>query len=720
MQTKRFESWTILPAVLVMSGAVLGQVPLGTGWTYQGRLLESGAPVNDSVDLRFTLCESEAAGCTLGTTVVFDGQLGNDPPVDIIDGLITVELDFGVAAFDGNARWLRVEVRSPHDPSDAAPYEVLSPRQLLTTAPYALYALNAPTGSTPWGSNGANLYYDAGSVGIGTDSPLAPLHVEGVARAASFSVPNPDNMSASATLSWHNNVPRIRYGGSGPGNHNGFAIHGIGDSVKLRLLDNGALGLGTSAPGSVFNSKLDVIGGHVAVSNNYGFFSFNGSNDGIGAGVDTTVSDELHLYAAGAPRASVTAGGDVGIGTTSPAARLDVRGSMVLDDGARAQLFTAASGGDQSRHLLLLNSPDLASASGLKAGGVLVADNYGYADPGKNDLIVKGDVGVGTASPQATLHVVSDAFPNVRVTQTDNTDFARLMLDGNGSTVQLNVGSPGSSSPHTFNIYRPGVGNMVSIPQNGYVGIGTSTPDATLHVASDALPNVQITQTDDTDFARLSLEAGGNEYQLSAGGPSSSLPGVFNIYRAGSGNVFSITPAANVGIGTNFPSSKLHVNGRTTTEEIDITGGSDLSERFDINGAAVRPGMVVCIDPSSPGKLVVSNSEYDPTVAGVVSGAGGVDPGMLMGQKGTVADGTHPVALTGRVYVRATTANGPVRPGDMLTTSAIPGYAMKATDRERAFGATIGKAMTGLDVGEGEGIGGGNREGLVLVLVSLQ
>ena len=96
--------------------------------------------------------------------------------------------------------------------------------------------------------------------------------------------------------------------------------------------------------------------------------------------------------------------------------------------------------------------------------------------------------------------------------------------------------------------------------------------------------------------------------------------------------------------------------------------------------------------------------------AGGVSGAGGVKPGMLMGQSGTEADGQYPVALTGRVYCRVDASNGPIQPGDLLTTSAQPGHAMKVTDYDRAQGAVIGKAMTSLEKGRG----------LVLVLVSLQ
>jgi len=96
-------------------------------------------------------------------------------------------------------------------------------------------------------------------------------------------------------------------------------------------------------------------------------------------------------------------------------------------------------------------------------------------------------------------------------------------------------------------------------------------------------------------------------------------------------------------------------------------------------------------------------------VAGVVSGAGGIKSGLVLSQKGTLDQGVN-VALSGRVYVLANCCNGPIRPGDMLTTSDTPGYAMKATDPERSYGAVIGKAMSNLQSGEG----------LILVLVTLQ
>lgn len=153
---------------------------------------------------------------------------------------------------------------------------------------------------------------------------------------------------------------------------------------------------------------------------------------------------------------------------------------------------------------------------------------------------------------------------------------------------------------------------------------------------------------------------------------------------------------------------------RVTTQELEITGGSDLSENFDVapalDGTTPEAGMVVAIDPDNPGRLALSNAAYDPLVAGVISGAGGVETGMIMGQRGSVADGAVPVALAGRVYVRVDASYGAVKPGDLLTTSDTPGHAMKVDDPSRAYGTVIGKAMTGLEHGRG----------LVLVLVSLQ
>ena len=204
--------------------------------------------------------------------------------------------------------------------------------------------------------------------------------------------------------------------------------------------------------------------------------------------------------------------------------------------------------------------------------------------------------------------------------------------------------------------------------------------------------------------------------------------GQFSLYEPGVGEMIEmvttelgtdgaqITLRNNAGQATIVLDAEFNAggDGRITTEVLQITGGSDLSEQFDIQagkmGVAPKAGYVVGIDAAHPGELVVSSRAYDRTVAGVVSGAGDVQPGMLMGQQGTDADGQYPVALTGRVYVWVDASYGAVEPGDLLTTSNTTGHAMKAADFSQAQGAILGKAMTSLESGRG----------LVLVLVSLQ
>jgi hypothetical protein len=155
-------------------------------------------------------------------------------------------------------------------------------------------------------------------------------------------------------------------------------------------------------------------------------------------------------------------------------------------------------------------------------------------------------------------------------------------------------------------------------------------------------------------------------------------------------------------------------DGRITTEVLQITGGADLSEQFEVatpvSDLMPEPGMVVSIGGGALGMLEISRRAYDRRVAGVISGAGGVQPGMLMGQRGTAADGQYPVALTGRVYVWVDADFAPVEAGDLLTTSATLGHAQKVTDHQKAQGSVLGKAMSGLASGRG----------LVLTLVSLQ
>ena len=106
--------------------------PAGSGFTYQGHLTNSGSPANGQYDLVFTLYDAPTAGNQVGTPSII-----TDTNQTVTDGLFTVSLDFGSSAFDGNARYLEMAVRS----AGVGSYTTLSPRQPITPAPYALFAL---------------------------------------------------------------------------------------------------------------------------------------------------------------------------------------------------------------------------------------------------------------------------------------------------------------------------------------------------------------------------------------------------------------------------------------------------------------------------------------------------------------------------------------------------------------------------------------------------
>lgn len=157
-------------AVLALTSVVNAQTPLGTVFTYQGRLTLPGQPVNNTADFQFTLWDAESAGNQVGAM----SPVGN---VTVADGLFTVELnannEFGGDAFNGDERWLEIAVRSP---SGQGQFTTLAPRQKVTASPYAEFA------TRPWVTDGADISYTTGNVGIGTNTPDHPLDVAGDAK----------------------------------------------------------------------------------------------------------------------------------------------------------------------------------------------------------------------------------------------------------------------------------------------------------------------------------------------------------------------------------------------------------------------------------------------------------------------------------------------------------------------------------------------------------
>ncbi len=126
------------------------------------------------------------------------------------------------------------------------------------------------------------------------------------------------------------------------------------------------------------------------------------------------------------------------------------------------------------------------------------------------------------------------------------------------------------------------------------------------------------------------------------------------------------------------------------------SGSYDVAEDYPTRDTTLKPGDLVSIDPNETGFVRRTNVKEDSTILGIYS----EKPGLRLSQSGADLDGgtAVPVALAGRVPVNVTTENGPILPGDYLTSSSIPGFAMKATKP----GPTIGKALEGFS-SEGTG-----------------
>ncbi|MEI9981676.1 MAG: hypothetical protein WDN23_22310 [Edaphobacter sp.] len=133
-----------------------------------------------------------------------------------------------------------------------------------------------------------------------------------------------------------------------------------------------------------------------------------------------------------------------------------------------------------------------------------------------------------------------------------------------------------------------------------------------------------------------------------------------------------------------------------------VLSGGDYAESVNISGdrEEYEPGDVLVIDPNSEGKFLKSSSPYSTAVTGIYSTKPGVVGRRQLTTRAHMKEEV-PMAMTGIVPTKVSAENGAIKPGDLLVTSSKSGYAMKGTDRTQMLGAVIGKAIGHLDSGVG-------------------
>jgi len=583
-----------------------------------------------------------------------------------------------------------------------------------------------------------DIYYNSGQVGIGTSRPASSLDVAGTVAVDGFKMRGTVaaghvlTADANGVASW-----QAPPGTSDPvWTQNGGDIYymgqvGIGTSNPQRELE--VVGNGSSVV-KVENTstygEFSALHGECSSPDGYGIKGVNTATDGDGAGVYgqsySPIGSGLHgrnlvggvgVYGQGEASSGGWAGyfygrgyfsGDVGIGRTSPEAKLDVNGQVKMNafrlgtSTTNGYVLTAASNGTGTWQ-------ELPNTGG---GGLTLPANE-TIDADNTSALKITNTGTGI-STHAITGVLTNAGSN-------DASAASFTVQGPGTAVYAAADS-GSSTIYARNtstgkvVYAssddgPG-GEFRSGKVGGYgvKGVASNTASNTDTVggwfeSSGASGKAIYAKATGGTAKGIYVETTGAEsYAIHAESP------YYGMYVSGGLNAAKFYGKISVKSRTSN-STVFHVgnDGITQVDILQINGGSDLAEKFDVTEPA-KPGMVVEIDPNEVGKLRVARGAYNHRVAGVISGANDVDAGMVLADL-PGAGNSMPVALTGRVWVYCDASSAPISPGDLLTTSDTPGHAMKVTDHGRAQGAVIGKAMSGLDKGE---------TGMVLGLVNLQ
>jgi hypothetical protein len=829
----------LLYIVFVVSAVVLHAQTIGTNPNpphlirYGGKIL-SGSSSEGVLGITFSLYKDQEGGVSLWHEV-------QNVQLDAA-GNYTVELgaisDGGVPIehfASGEARWLGVQVGT--DPE--------MPRVLLVSVPYALKAgdaetlggkpltafvlndsesagtsqiaspktkttgasssnagtseTNAPIGSNPvfttaatqnyvpkWLSDGqtlsgTSLLYDSGTaVGIGTSTPAFPLTVQGQGAFQIAAVgPAGGNVISSfvqgttkrASLFINQAGAAVMEGyqdGVGPLN---FAIGpaggnvGIGTSTPaypLTVAGQGAFQIAAVGPagGNVISSFVQGTTKRASLFiNQAGAAVMEGFQDGVGP-----------LNFAIGP-----AGGNVGIGTSTPAYPLTVQGQGAFQIAAvgpaGGNVISSFVQGTTKRASLFINQAGTAVIEGFQ-------DGVGPLNFSINPAA--GNVGIGTSTPQNRLSVAGTVestsggfkFPDGSLltsatnpttptiyTASTSTQVVKAVQNQAGGGSFLVTGIPSglrgdaTSTGNVAGVFGSAVSefgygvagvNLGSCPDRndkncngvGVLGMAANQSQRGTAVFGDA----RSTIGDNVGVYGHSLSDSGTGVQGFVESTSGDGVGVYGETLATSGTgVYGIADHTTgdtvglygqilspngIGVRLDVPTGANILVGRaanTKVVRIDSagkgwfnggtqTGGADFAESVDVIGGASKyqPGDVLMVDEGGERRFALANEPYSTKIAGIYS----TKPGVLATPH---ADGDPrlnnevPLAIVGIVPCKVSAENGAIKPGDLLVASSHPGYAMKGTDRQKMFGAVVGKALGTLD----------KDTGVIEVLVSL-
>ncbi|MBI4718242.1 MAG: hypothetical protein HY763_10585 [Planctomycetes bacterium] len=419
--------WAAAVVLSLASGTASAAIPVASVITYQGQLKENGIPANGVYDFEFQLWDSAGGGSALLPLVAKSN-------VDVQNGLFSVDLDFGAAVYNGQARWLEVKAK----PDAAGGFTTLVPRQALNPAPYALYALNPASGggtldqAYDFGGPGAGrtITADSGAVniagaggltvsaniGVGTVAPQWDVHAYGSSTLVIGGQPTPTTIGAQNNfLNPFGGTNTPRWGYLAVDSDNYFIRNASADvhfateatmnsdavSTQMTLSSAGNLGIGTITPAV----KLHVEGGSDTGPASGGFLVLGAANSGNVSFDNNEIqarnngaASTLYINHEGGDiaLAAASTGENVGIGTQNPATKLHVLTSStatsatISNFGGGTALLISKIGGTAPALTILdtgtgisLDVAGKARVEVLEVLGADIAERFPVSDEGK-------------------------------------------------------------------------------------------------------------------------------------------------------------------------------------------------------------------------------------------------------------------------------------------------------------------------------------------------
>ena len=395
----------------------------------------------------------------------------------------------------------------------------------------------------------------AGNVGIGTTSPTEKLHVDGTAKITG-------DTTLGTTSSAFLQMLRAGANYIAASNASGeLRFRTGGSSDRLTITNTGNIGIGTTSPNSwaqLETTGTVAVGGILYIKSSQKIQGLTGFPGGAG---NLSINPD---------------GGNVGIGTTSPNNKLDVRRS---NSGIVAEFHSTAGTPDEYVDVKLISGNTTAGTYGTilrhQRVGTSGADFTILTNPALTGTPVErfritkdGEVGIGTDNPTGLFNSYISAA-------------RQITHNGNGG--DLSVISDNSSAP-VFYVKGTGTADLVNVFDNttevftikdgGNVGINTDSPNVRLEIKGNTAENTQLrlqtaggaTEIPTILFRRNSAAYGDIQYRPGGGGDQGIH---ITDYRADASNIIfktagsnermRITHNGNLGIGTTSPNEKLHV-----------------------------------------------------------------------------------------------------------------------------------------------------------------